>query len=210
MSTMRKKRLRNVTDEEYLALQSLKRNNSIIICRADKGNAIVVMNKEDYVSRAKTILSGKQFQPVTDKKMKLEWKEKDMNAYLRELYKDGKIEKKLFWRLRSTSASLSVMYGQPKVHKAGYPIRPIISSIGSYNYQLSKYLAGLINQHRTKPPASYIKDSFTFVDKIRNFSSKTTQTMCSFDVESLYTNVPVSEAIEIALDELYKERCKRR
>jgi hypothetical protein len=208
MSTMRKKRLRNLTDEEFSALQSLKRNNNIVISRADKGNAIVVMNKEDYVRRAKVILSGKQFQPVTDKTMELSHKEKDMNAYLRELYKDGKMEKKLFWRLRSTSASLSVMYGQPKVHKAGYPIRPIISSIGSYNYNLSKYLAGLINQHRTKRPASYIKDSFTFVDIIRKFPSRTTQTMCSFDVESLYTNVPVKEAIEIALDELYKKDSK--
>jgi hypothetical protein len=28
--------------------------------------------------------------------------------------------------------------------------------------------------------------------------------MCSFDVESLYTNVPVEEAIEIALNYIYK------
>ncbi len=32
------------------------------------------------------------------------------------------------------------------------------------------------------------------------------QTMVSFDVESLYTNVPVAEAIEIALDLLYKKK----
>src|SRR5271156_5207875 len=30
-------------------------------------------------------------------------------------------------------------------------------------------------------------------------------TYCSFDIESLYTNIPVSEAIETALDLLYKE-----
>lgn len=28
--------------------------------------------------------------------------------------------------------------------------------------------------------------------------------MCSFDVESLYTNVPVEEAIEVVLDFMYK------
>ena len=205
MATMRKKRLRNLTDEEFLAL---KQNDNIVIYRADIGNAIVVMDKKDYASKAHTILAGKQFQPITSKKMGLERKEKELNGYLRELYNDGLIEKKLFWRLHSTSASLSVMYGQPKVHKAGYPMRPIISSIGSYNYQVSKYLAELLSQHRTERPPSFVKDSFTFVDSIRKFPSNDAQTMCSFDVESLYTNVPVSEAIEIALDELYKKSTK--
>ena len=208
MSSMRKRKFRNLTDEEVLALRSLKQNSDIIISRAEKGNAIVVMNKNDYVSRAQTILSGKQFRPITNKKIGLECKEKEMNTYLRELYNDELIDKKLFWRLHSTSASLSVMYGQPKIDKAGYPMRPIISSIGSYHYQVSKYLAELLYQHRTERPASYIKDSFTFVDNSRKFSSNDTQTMCSFDVESLYTNVPVSEAIEIALDELYKKATK--
>ena len=166
------------------------------------------MNKNDYVSRAQTILSGKQFQPITSKKMGLEHKEKELNGYLRKLYNDGLIEKELFWRLHTTSASLSMMYGQPKVHKAGYPMRPIISLIGSYNHQVSKYLAELLSQHRSEPPASFVKDSLTFVDSICKFSSNDAQSMCSFDVESLYTNVPVSEAIEIALDELYKKPTK--
>ena len=140
--------------------------------------------------------------------MGLECKDKELNGHLRKLYNDGLIEKKLFWRLHSNSASLSVIYGQPKVHKAGYPMRPIISSIGSYNYQVSKYLAELLSQHRTERPASFVKDSFTFADSIRKFPFNDAQTMYSFDVESLYTNVPVSEAIEIALDELYKKTTK--
>ncbi len=30
--------------------------------------------------------------------------------------------------------------GVPKIHKEGCPIRPIISSINTYNYKLAKYL----------------------------------------------------------------------
>ena len=84
------------------------------------------MNKNDYVSRAQTVLSGKQFQAITNKKMGLECKEKGLTDYLRELYNDGLIENSIFWRLHSTSASLSVMYEQPKAHKVGNPMRPII------------------------------------------------------------------------------------
>ncbi|CAF4823311.1 unnamed protein product, partial [Rotaria socialis] len=96
------------------------------------------------------------------------------------------------------------LYGQPKVHKTGYPLRPIISTIVSYNYSLSKYLAKLISNHRTETPPSYIKGSFELVKKQKTITIKTTTIMVSFDVESLYTNVPVKEAIELALDIIYK------
>ena len=100
---------------------------------------------------------------------------------------------------------MSVFYGLPKVHKTGYPIRPIISTIGSFQYELSKYLARAIR--KASPPAnSYIKDSFEFVNKIKNtvLNKEKSYIMCSFDVESLYTNVPVYEAIDATLDHMFK------
>jgi len=32
------------------------------------------------------------------------------------------------------------MYGLPKIHKEGVPVRPIISACGTYNFRLAKYL----------------------------------------------------------------------
>jgi len=40
-------------------LKSLCEDKSIIICRADKGNAVVLMNKKDYLNKMNTILSDK-------------------------------------------------------------------------------------------------------------------------------------------------------
>ena len=119
--------------------------------------------------------------------------------------KRGVIDNKLRFRVQSTSSSLSVFYGLPKAHKTGYPIRPIISTIGSYQYQLSKYLAKAIRDARPQAK-SYIKDSFEFVNKIKEIvlEKEKTYIMCSFDVESLYTNVPVEEAIETTLNYIYK------
>ena len=37
------------------------------------------------------------------------------------------------------------MYGLPKIHKPGNPLRPIVSSTGSVSYSLSKYLATLLD-----------------------------------------------------------------
>ncbi|CAF3418116.1 unnamed protein product [Rotaria sp. Silwood2] len=202
MKSVRKKNIRNITDEEFKALKALKDNKNIIICRADKGNCIVVLDKQDYIKKAEEILKLKQFQR-TEKSL-LNEKEKSMNSHILKLLKDKVIDKQLYWRIHSTASSLATMYGQPKVHKLDYPLRPIISSIGSYNHELSKYLAELIKNNRTTPSSSYIRDSFDFVKKICAINDSKDQVMVSFDVDSLYTNVPVNEAINVTLDMLYK------
>ena len=73
------------------------------------------------------------------------------------------------------------------------------------SYQLSKYLARAIRDARPQAD-SYIKDSFEFVKRIKEIvlDKQKSYIMCSFDVESLYTNVPVEEAIETTLNYIYK------
>ncbi len=41
----------HLPNDEFLALKALKGDESITLLRADKGNAAVVMNKEDYTSK---------------------------------------------------------------------------------------------------------------------------------------------------------------
>ena len=48
------------------------------------------------------------------------------------------------------------------------PFRPIVSSIGTYNYNLAKYLCSLLKPHI---PADYCAtDTFTFVQDIQSLS----------------------------------------
>jgi hypothetical protein len=206
MRTSKRKKIRNLSDEELAALKSLKSNESIVICKADKGNCIVILDKESYIEKAEEILKGKQFEMLRDDKFHRK-REEELNRYVFSLFKEGIIDQKLRYHLQSTCSSPSVFYGLPKVHKDGYPIRPIISTIGSYQYQLSKYLARAIREARPQAN-SYIKDSFEFVKKIKDIvlDKEKEYIMCSFDVESLYTNVPVEEAIEIVLDYVYKPK----
>ena len=44
----------------YLAAKSLKRNKSIRITKADKGNSIVIINQEQYISKVKNLLNNNQ------------------------------------------------------------------------------------------------------------------------------------------------------
>ena len=201
--TNRNKKFSNLSDDEQKALISLRSNKDIVIIKGDKGNCIVVLDKKSYTEKAERILNDNQFQEITNKNYQKE-REEELNKYMHSLMKEGVIDSKLKYRLESTCSSISVFYGLPKVHKAGYPIRPIISTAGSYQYELSKYLARAIRN--ASPPAdSYVKDSFEFVNKVKNtvLDNQKSYIMCSFDVESLYTNVPVYEAIETVLDHMY-------
>ncbi|CAF3764573.1 unnamed protein product [Rotaria sp. Silwood1] len=203
MRSLKKKRIRNISDDEFHALKSLRNNHNIVICRADKGNCIVILDKKDYIEKINQILELKQFKNAKDSS--LTEKENSMNEYIVKLHKDNVIDKETYWKIRSTSSSYATMYGQPKVHKTNYPLRPIISSIGSYNYNLSKYLYQIIKDNRPNQSSSFVKNSFEFVKKITGIKDNTNQIMVSFDVDNLYTNVPVHEAIEITLDMIFKK-----
>ena len=49
-----------------------------------------------------------------------------------------------------------------------------------------------------------IKDSFTYAGELQHFDSKLV--MSSFDKESLFTNIPLQEAIDLCVENLLKDR----
>ena len=48
---------RNLTKEEHFALKNLVKNKDLVIQEADKGNTVVILNKNDYSLKMKKILS---------------------------------------------------------------------------------------------------------------------------------------------------------
>ena len=53
---MKNKKIRNIGEDEFNALKSLKNN---VICRVDKGNCIVILDKTDDIKKAEQILKLK-------------------------------------------------------------------------------------------------------------------------------------------------------
>ena len=88
---------------------------------------------------------------------------------------------------------LAHLYGLPKTHKNRLSMRPILSATGTYNYDLAKWLDDKLkplshNQHT-------ITDVFQFADEIRATEFREEDQLVSYDVSSLFTNVPVDETI---------------
>ena len=96
--------------------------------------------------------------------------------------------------------SPACLYGLPKIHKAlvdGHPnYRPIISQIGSPTYKIAKYLLDFITKDEYM-----LKDSSEFVSMIDKQDHNSF--MCSFDLDYLFTKVPLEETIEIVIKNLF-------
>ena len=95
---------------------------------------------------------------------------------------------------------LAHLYGLPKTHKKKLAMRPILSATSTYNYALARWLDNKLTPLSTN---SYtISDIFSFADEIRDLSFNETDILVSYDVSSLFTNVPLQETIEILADKL--------
>ena len=91
------------------------------------------------------------------------------------------------------------LYGNVKTHKRDNPLRPIISQIPTPTYTLAKKLNNLLTPY---VPTKYsLRSSKEFIDLLQHKSS--TGLIASLDVESLFTNVPVEETIEMIIQEVY-------
>ena len=77
-------------------------------------------------------------------------------------------------------------------------MRPIVSPIDTYSYKLAQYLRSLLSPHI---PLKYAtKDSCTFIKQLNTFG----KFLISFDVTSLFTNIPLEETINIQIDTIFE------
>ena len=95
------------------------------------------------------------------------------------------------------------MYGLPKIHKTNCPKRPICSAIGTSTYQLSNFVAKIIKPAACNVHDTDLNDTFQFIQQI-NGTDISEMFMVSFDVQSLFTNIPLDETIDICMDRLYR------
>ena len=50
----------NLSKEVFIALQNLSKNKNLIIQKSDKGNSVVIVDREDYIKKMNDILNDKK------------------------------------------------------------------------------------------------------------------------------------------------------
>ena len=130
--------------------------------------------------------------------------ERRLNQKLLALHEKDILSKPLYFKLRSSSATCPILFGQPKIHKPTIQLRPIVSTRGSPTYNTAQHLATIL-QPLVGQSCHHVINSRHFIEKINNINISPTVFLVSFDVESLFTNVPVTEACDIIKTRLQQD-----
>ena len=195
------KNSRNIT----LTKQYLKENDLLAI-PFDKGVGICLMHKNAYHDKMNAIISLPQFHKWTPPRKNamhpLLKEEQRVSEILTQLHKDGKIDEELYNQLSPSGSQPARLYGLAKVHKQDMPMRPVLSMPGSVYYNIAKQVASWLSH----VPECQINCSTKEVcDTLSTVKLEDDEELVSFDVVSLYTNVPVLESINVCADLLFNK-----
>ena len=187
--------------------KSLQNNAAITICRPDKASGIVIMNRVDYVSKMKSILDDNSKFNKIGPACRFDYTARIEGSFCRRFLswsKSGYICDFVHDAIRPVGSQRPKLYGLPKTHKSGCPLRPILSMTNAPQQKLAKFLVKVLDPVLQKFSTYVTPDTFHFVKSLKNLSVPVDNVfMCSFDVKSLFTNVPLTEVIDICKDQLY-------
>ena len=195
----------NLTKEEQNALQELREDSEILIFEADKGGAVVVMDRTYYADKILEMLNDSQtYEEITANKDKVVMK---LMKELAGNHSHSLTEKEVNY-LCHFDFKTSGFYGLPKIHKskiicqeakvqkkpyirvlrpADLKFRPIVAGPRCPTSRLSNFVDILIKPF-TLHVQSYLRDTIDFLNYLPRIVPEST-ILVSFDVTSLYTNI---------------------
>ncbi|XP_041453720.1 uncharacterized protein LOC121406912 [Lytechinus variegatus] len=183
----------NLPREERQALSSLKNRSDIIIKPADKGSAVVVMDRQQYINEAMKHLNNRSHYALLDSDPTCNFS-LQIQSTLNDMKDNKHLSEKAHKFLSPTNAKPARFYLLPKIHKPGNPGRPILSGNGSPTENISLFVDYHIKPLVSRAP-SYIHDTPDFLRKLNDIKDQIPETAIigTLDVSSLYTNIPHDE-----------------
>ncbi|XP_023247656.1 uncharacterized protein LOC111643710 [Copidosoma floridanum] len=196
----------------------LKEHREILVTRADKGGATVVINKTDYINKVERALGDSMYYHRLDSQKRANHLTRIINSTKklvdvwdnRGVFDTVEIDRPDVNQL--SGCNLAKAYGLIKVHKPGLPVRIIVSAIGSPTYTLDKWFSKFFNKFCKRSPSS-LKNSYDLKSTLRDLIVPHNYLLVSFDVVSLYSNLPfslikksVEEKIGRILDSMHLDR----
>ena len=193
----------NLSRFERRALEQLSNNRGVVLKPADKGSAVVIMDRTDYLFEGLRQLNDPHYykkldRPIYQDTIPL------VNKIVNSLYEKKFINhKQKTFLLGDAQPRPRRFYLLPKIHKAGDkwtvphkipPGRPIVSDCNSETYLTAKFIDHYLNPLSVLHD-SYIKDTFDFVTKIKALKIPPSAFLFSLDVSSLYTNISTPEGL---------------
>ena len=113
----------NISKEEWKAIKELRSDKECLVVTADKGVALVVMDKKEYISKMNQLLEDTNTYRLLKMDPTNKYKNRLINI-LRRIKSEGRLVEGTYKKMYPTGASSPKLYGLPKIHKKDNPLRP--------------------------------------------------------------------------------------
>lgn len=175
-------------------IKSKIKHDNLIVSKADKGNCLVILDRVEYVHKVESFLTENNFKNIeTCPLNKFIKKTKTYIKVCDNLLKEFNAPKNLI----SSNPAMPRLYGLPKIHKDGIPIRPVVSYTNTPVSVISSFVYNLIKNLTNFKPSNSVSNTLDLTNKLKDINIQENYLMISFDVSNLFTSVPKNETIPL-------------
>lgn len=165
-------------------------NPNLCITRSDKGKHTVIMLNDEYIRKMNDlIISTDDY--VLINSVNVQYLEERNNNFVSNLLGGNAL---LDEQCLDSCTTISQMYGLVKIHKKNFPVRPITSACASPGFKLAKYFTKVLSEVFHED-GFHVRNSLQFVDGLKEIPICENEVLVSFDVVSMFTNIPVDHMI---------------
>ena len=186
------------------------KENSLLAVPFDKGIGICLMKLDVYNNKLDNIIKLPQFSKLLPKRKNEKHpvlkEEERITSLLKTMKNNNKISESLYAKMKPIGSQPPRLYGLAKIHKPDVPVRPVLSMPGSAYYKIAVQVAEWLSVVKE---CNINCSSKTISDSLSDLNLQGDEELVSFDVTSLYTNVPVYEAIDDCTNLLYSGNYKK-
>lgn len=196
-------------NKDYRIIRQIKNkieSNNLIVTKADKNAGMVILHKNDYISKTEEFMKNNHYNIINKNPLNnLILKVKSCINNTRDtIMKYTEYNNYQMKQIVPMNNKLPTLYAMPKLHKENIPIRPIVTSINTPTYNLSKIILKIFNKMKYKTKHT-IKNSTELVDTLKTQNQLDKCKLISFDIVNLYSNVCIKETLNIIKHILQEE-----
>ena len=178
--------------------ENLRKDKDCIIVTVDKGVALVVMDKTDYITKCEALLQdnsvyqhfSKDTSPTIHKEL----------IKILQNYKNNNFISEMEYtppRPHGSNSPAARVCGFPKIHKNNMPKCSIVSACGTATNNTAKFTTKILQNYCGKT-SSFVKYSIDFIQKIKHLCiHPAEETLVLFDLTTVLTSIPVLVALQI-------------
>lgn len=173
-----------------------QRKGQVIFRQTDKSKVFHLDKPEKYIEKSIAYMKKTDAYIEIEKSPLGEMIEKTENL-LRDLVNRKLLPGKYFQKLipSRTEVELPHLYYNPKDHKIGEPLRPIVSGMKSPTQKISSFLDQIIRPIFDQLTPYSLVNSIEFLKHLKKHQTTDETLLYTFDITDLYTMIPQQESI---------------